>query len=92
MIEYTEGTKECELVDFPAWDGGQRMLERIQDYPKVIEEAERTLLVMEEEQGYPLTDEQVNDYLWFDLEEDMEVSYLYDPETDTFHNDDSWYE
>lgn len=87
MISYTEGVKDIRLEDFEAWSGGKQHLDRIKDLPNCIIVAED--IINESEIGIerPMTKTEINDYLWFDLDDDLECEGLYNPETDTYYNE-----
>lgn len=87
MISYIAGVKEIDLKDFEAWSGGEQRLNRIKDLPNCIATVEGLLDEFEINTGRPMTEGEINDYLWFDLENDLECEGLYNPETDTYYNE-----
>lgn len=87
MISYITGVKEIDLKDFEAWSGGKQRLNRIKDLPNCIATVEGLLNEFEINTGRPMTEGEINDYLWFDLENDLECEGLYNPETDKYYNE-----
>lgn len=87
MISYIAGIKDINLEDFEAWSGGKQRLNRIKDLPNCIATVEGLIDEFEINSGRPMTETEINDYLWFDLENDLECEGLYDPETDTYYDE-----
>ena len=87
MISYIADTNNISLEDFEAWSGGEQRLNRIKDFPNCIAEAEAVINDFEAATGCPMTETEINDYLWFELETDLECVGLYDPETDTYYDE-----
>lgn len=87
MISYIAGVKNINLEDFEAWSGGKQRLDRIKDLPNCIATVEGLIDEFEINTGRPMTKEEINDYLWFNLDDDLECEGLYNPETDTYYNE-----
>ena len=69
-------TEYDSLRDFPAWSGGEETLNAIIDADKIEEADELAEEMFADETP---TDTDVNDWLWFDLPDEM---HLYDEEGD----------
>lgn len=86
MISYVPEIYDINLADFKAWAGGKERLDIIKELPNCLSEAEDSINLFEMTEGRPMTAEEINDYLWFSLEDDLESTGYYNPEDDKFYN------
>lgn len=78
-------TVECSLEDFPAWSGGLVRLNELRAKNK-CKEVEQFL--EECNCGEPMSDTDINDYLWFDVEQDFPQYFKEDEEDEEDEEED----
>lgn len=89
-IEYVaKEYHDCELADFPAWGGAVYWLEELKEHPVALAAVEDELYhrSMEPEALNELTDEDINDILWFETPDILYCADLYDWKTDTIYDE-----
>ena len=88
MIEYVvKDYHECELADFPAWGGAVPALKQLKEHPKAMAYVEQWIDEEQERGEGEVTDEYINDLLWFDLGVVLDYVDLYDWHTDTIYDE-----
>lgn len=90
MISYTVGINN--LHDFNAWSGGRQWLETFKEHPEAMDYLDSYLEYCSQERiiegNPPLTDTDINDFLWFDaLDILVEEGYV---DRDLNWTDDEW--
>lgn len=82
---------ECELNRFQAWSGGKIWLKELIDHPRAydyivnrLEEAELCFY----EEGEARTETDINDYLWFYMEYDLEEAGFLNEDHEWIEDDD----
>lgn len=88
MIQYVvKDYHECELADFPAWGGAVPQLKQLKEHPKAMAYVEGWIDVEQERGEEEVTDEYINDLLWFDLGGILDFADLYDWRTNTIYDE-----
>ena len=72
-------TVECSLENFQAWSGGEDRLEVLRE-KGVCDEVEQFLEECTCDREEPMTETEINDYLWFQVEDDFPQYFREDDE------------
>lgn len=82
MISYVAS---CELSEFPAWGGGKEVLDELIEHPKAYSYIENII-----NNNYECTEIDktfINDFLWYDVLNILDLAYLYDAYAGTWSED-----
>lgn len=81
-------TVEKSLYEFKAWSGGKTRLDELKQHPAAFDAIEDLLEQMTQEREMTETD--INDYLWFELDDELEELGYYDTQDGKWYDDGSF--
>lgn len=72
--------RDIELADFEAWGGAVPRLKELVKHPRAYEWVSCLLDEIGECKEEPMEDVNINDYIWFQMEDDLAEEGMFDPD------------
>lgn len=82
-----------DLSDFEAWGGAFSRLNDMIEHPKAFDYINDVICDWAKYRAdiqQPVTDTEINDFLWFDSDECLREAGLYNPETGLFYDEEGF--